>query len=133
MKKLLVLAMCLGMLLAMPLTAGATQIENDPSPDNPYDVDDGDDDTHTDVDEDPTVDPGKGSDSNNGGGDEDQYNKGDDPDDVTTDETTTTDPNKADPNKAPKTGDTSKAGADAGVVVIAGGVAYFAGRRLIRA
>lgn len=90
MKKLLVLAMCLGMLLAMPLTVGATQITDDPSPDNPYDIDDGDD--------------------------------------ITTDETTT-----VDPNKSPKTGDTSKAGAAAGVVVIAGGVAYFAGRRLKRA
>lgn len=120
MKKLLVLAMCLGMLLAMPLSVGATQITNDPSPDNPYDKDDSEESTDTTEEEDP--------DKNGDNGDGDQYNKGDDPDDITTDETTT-----VDPNKSPKTGDTSKAGAAAGVVVIAGGVAYFAGRRLKRA
>ena len=37
-----------------------------------------------------------------------------------------------DANKSPKTGDTSRAGAAAAAVVIAGGVAYFAGRKLKR-
>ena len=99
MKKLLVLAMSLGIILAMPMAAGATEVTTpdydltDPSPDMPY----------------PDV-------------------PGDKDPDLAYPNT-----GKNDPTKSPKTGDTTKAGAAAAVVVIAGGVAYFAGRKLKRA
>lgn len=99
MKKLLVLAMSLGLVLAMPMAVGAAEF--DPSPDMPYMPGDGD------GEEDPDM-PYNGEDGE------------EDPD------------MPYDANKSPKTGDTSRAGAAAAAVVIAGGVAYFAGRKLKR-
>lgn len=98
MKKLLVLAMSLGLVLAMPMAVGAAEF--DPSPDMPYQ-------------------PG-----GEGEGEDDPdmpYNGGEEDPDL-----------PYDANKSPKTGDTSRAGAAAAAVVIAGGVAYFAGRKLKR-
>ena len=128
MKKLLVLAMSLGIILAMPMAAGATEVTTpdydltDPSPDMPYPDVPGDKDPETPGDDDPDMPyPNVPGDKDSDG------NVEDDPDLAY--------PNtgKNDPTKSPKTGDTTKAGAAAAVVVIAGGVAYFAGRKLKRA
>ena len=110
MKKLLVLAMSLGLVLAMPMAVGATQPDS-ATEDFSWD---------SDMPYDGQQEPAEGEDKGN----------------ETTEEETTVEEEEfdedlaykeADPTKSPKTGDTSRAGAMAAVVVIAGGVAYFAG------